>query len=109
MFVFICVFVIVCVLAGMILRHASVLLFVLCFCILFYSSSGVSGPAVAIAPAAVQAIAPVAVLTVAAAIALVCCYVTLLLLLLHAFVLSNYKLSRGHPSIQNYSKLISCK
>ena len=72
-FVFICVCVIVCVLAGMILRHAIVLLFVLCFCILFYSSSGVSGPAVAIAPDAVQAIAPVAVLTVVAAIALVCC------------------------------------
>ena len=76
-------------------------MFFLMFLHLFYSSSGVSGPAVAIAPAAVQAIAPVAVLTVAAAIALVCCYVTLLLLLLHAFVLSNYKLSRGHPSIQN--------
>ena len=60
-------------LAGLILRHACVLLFYLCFCILLYSSSGVSGPAVAIAPATVLATTPVAVLTVVAAIALVCC------------------------------------
>ena len=61
-------------LAGLILRHACVLLFYLCFCILLYSSSGVSGPAVAIiSPAIVLATTPVAVLTVVAAIALVCC------------------------------------
>ena len=74
---------------------------------LFYSSSGVSGPAVAIAPATVLATTPVAVLTVAAAIALVCCYVTFLLLLLPAFPwhllqpLSNYKPLRGLSEPEN--------
>ena len=90
----------------LILQRACVLFFFVRFCIWSYSSSGVSGPAVVIAQAAVLATVPVAVLIVAAAIALACCYVTLLLLLLHAFPLQLLQLLPDDKPFQGLSKAL---